>query len=105
MTIMSSNVHYVRNNIAWIAESFFIRDKLAKSIRLQIRGIKMMWNSKSLLKVINSRCAQNASSGLKRIKDAIIWRADVDMNFAMFAEENIYNANVLKNKNNNNRNS
>lgn len=59
---------------------------------------------KSLLKAISLRCVQSANSGLRKIKDAIIWPVDVDTNFAMFVEESICNANVLKNKDNSNWN-
>lgn len=97
---MNFIVHYVKNNIVSIVELYFIKIKHAKNIKYLIQKIKMIYNLKNLLKVINLKCVQNVNFGLKRIKVVIIWLVDVVINFVMNVVVSICNVNVYKNKQN-----
>ena len=83
-----------RKIIAWGANASSIKICPAKNTKRSQIWVRKIKTSCSLSKEPNSNNAQIANSGCKRVKDAITWPADANMNFVMCAVENIRNANV-----------
>jgi len=91
-----SSVYSVKSSIAWIVELIGMKEWAVKSIRLQILSVRMTKNSSILWKGKNSNNALNVNFGCRRMKDAIIWPANVNFNFAINVEESTWNVNVFK---------
>ena len=69
----------------------------ASNIKYRIPTVRRTISSWSLWQGKNSSNAPNASSGCKKIKDAIIWHASVNSNFATNVEVFMENVNVWRN--------
>lgn len=59
----SLDVQFVRNIIVWLVGFHFIKARHAKNIKLLTQRMRMILSLRSLLKVINLRCALSVNFG------------------------------------------
>ena len=89
-------VQVARNIIASNADVLCILIYLAnnsKKLRTLISLIEILW---SLLKEQSINSVLTVNFGYKKMRVAIIWRVDVNINSVMFVGENMAHVNVLK---------
>lgn len=90
------DVQAARNIIVSNADALCILIYLAnnsKKLRTSISLIGILW---SLLKGQSINSVLIVNFGYKKMRVAIIWRVDVNINSVMFVEENMAHVNVLK---------
>lgn len=99
MIILDFNVYNVEKNIVLVVDVIGIKIWLVNNIKYHQLYLKMIKNLWILLKDPSLNNVLNVNSGLKKIKAAIIWHANVSFSFVINVVEYSWNANVLKNKN------